>query len=151
MSRTLIAGLLMVAMLSEAPLALSQERDHRPPPGMQGPPPSQAYGQGYGQGRGQWDGPPPRGWDQRRWQGRQDYLRGHPDRRDDHSDAIITGMLGFALGAAIAGSQEDQTYARGQMSNRRWQNYCSHKYRSFDRRSGTYLANDGLRYYCRMR
>lgn len=147
MSRTLITGLLMVVLLSEAPLVLAQERDHRPPPGMQGRHPSQAYDQP----RGQWDGPPPSGWDHRRWQSRQDYLRSHPDRRNDHSEAIITGMLGFALGAAIAGSQDDQRYARRQMNNRRWVNYCSRKYRSFDRRSGTYLANDGLRYYCRMR
>jgi hypothetical protein len=146
MSRKLIAGLLMVALLGEAPIALSQGRDHRPPPGMQGPP----HDRDYGRPGGRWDGPPPRGWDHRRWQNRQSYLRNHPDRRDDHSDAVITGMLGFALGAAIAGSQDDQRYARGQMSNRRWMNYCSRRYRSFDRRSGTYLANDGLRYYCRM-
>lgn len=147
MSRTLITGLLMVALLSPAPLALSQERDHRPPPGMQGPPPGQAYDQP----RGQWDGPPPSGWDNRRWQNHQDYLRNHPDRRDNYSVETTRGMMGFAFGTAIAGSQDDQRYARRQMNNRRWQNYCSRRYRSFDRRSGTYLANDGLRYYCRMR
>jgi hypothetical protein len=146
MSRILIIGLISIVLVAESSLASAQDRDHRAPPGMQGPPPGHGYGQQYGR----WDGPPPHGWTRQRWQSRQIYLRRHPDRRDDHSDAIITGMLGFALGAAIAGSQNDQTYARSRMGDRDWVNYCSRRYRSFDRRSGTYLAYDGLRYYCRM-
>ena len=146
MSRTLIIGLMSSVLIAESPLASAQERDHRPPPGMQGPPSEH----GYGRQGGRWDGPRPRGWTQQRWQSRQIYLRRHPDRRHDNSDAIITGMLGFALGAAIAGNQNDQAYARSRMGDGDWVSYCSRRYRSFDRRSGTYLAYDGLRYYCRM-
>ena len=146
MSRTVIIGLLAIVLMGESSVASAQDRDHRPPPGMQGPPSGHAYER---QAR-RWDGQRPQGWTRQRWQGRQNYVRNHPDRRDDHSDAIITGMLGFALGAAIAGSQNDQTYARSRMGDRDWVNYCSRRYRSFDRRSGTYLAYDGLRYYCRM-
>jgi hypothetical protein len=160
MSRTLVIGIVMVVLISEAPLALAQMHEQRPapdrhyqaPPERSGPGPNvhqeQRQHQGY---QGRWDGPAPQGWDQQRWRDRQSYLRRYPDHRDDHSDAIITGLLGFALGAAIAGSEQDQRWAHSNLHNRRWLDRCARHHRSFDPRSGTYLGRDGLRYYCRRR
>jgi hypothetical protein len=92
--------------------------------------------------------PPPPGWDDRQWNYRQDYVRRHRDRRDDHSDAIIAGVLGFALGAAIAGSQQDKARVQPRLNDPDWIAYCARKYRSFDPQTGTYLSYDGLRRYC---
>lgn len=75
----------------------------------------------------------------------QDYQRrrGH---RDDDSTALIAGILGFALGAAIVGSAQQADHA--QSADRSWDTYCARKYRSYDPRSRTYLGYDGLRHYC---
>lgn len=93
--------------------------------------------------------PPPPGWNQRQWDYRQRYVYRYPERRDDHSDAIIAGVLGFVLGAAIAGSQQEQQAVRSRLEDPNWIAYCARKYRSFDPNSGTYLGYDGLRHYCR--
>jgi hypothetical protein len=58
-------------------------------------------------------------------------------------------VLGFVLGAAIAGNSNDRAYANNRHNNRSWNNACSRRYRSFDRNSGTYLGYDGYRHYCR--
>jgi hypothetical protein len=80
------------------------------------------------------------------------------DRGGDHGDrgghnnngnAVAAGALGFVLGAAIADSQQHRDYAQQHMHDRRWMNSCRSRYRSFDPGSGTYLGNDGRRYYCR--
>jgi hypothetical protein len=99
---------------------------------------------------------PPPGWDQQTWRYRQQYERRHPDqrrdwhRKDDNSGAaVVAGILGFVLGAAIAGSQQDQERAHTKLSDKEWVSYCARKYRSFDANSGTYFGNDGLRHYCK--
>jgi hypothetical protein len=66
--------------------------------------------------------------------------------------------LGALAGAAIANSQPAPGYygyGGGPPACRNiygadpnWVNYCASKYRSFDPRSGTYLASDGYRYPC---
>ena len=132
MRKPLLAGVLVLALVVEAPVAALAQAPHRSPVDSRRP------------GR-----PPPAGWDQRQWDYRQDYVRRHRDRRDDHSDAIIAGLLGFALGAAIAGSQQDKERVQPRLSDPDWIAYCARKYRSFDPRSGTYLGVDGLRRYCR--
>jgi len=70
-------------------------------------------------------------------------------RRNDDGAAIAAGVLGFALGAAIAGSANDRDYYRSRRSDRAWLASCSSRYRSFDPASGTYLGFDGYRHYCR--
>jgi hypothetical protein len=55
---------------------------------------------------------------------------------------LLGGMAGLAVGGATAPYRYEQDN-RGE-----WLAYCSAKYRSFDPGSGTFLANDGNRYYC---
>jgi len=98
---------------------------------------------------------PPPGWDQQNWRYRQQYEQRHPgqrrdwNRQDDNSGAMVAGILGFVLGAAIAGSQQDQARAHTRLSDKQWVASCARKYRSFDASSGTYFGSDGLRHYCR--
>jgi hypothetical protein len=73
---------------------------------------------------------------------------------------VVGGLaLGALAGAAIANSQPAPGYhgaygGPGQPvgnvygADPNWVNYCASKYRSFDPRSGTYLASDGYRYPC---
>jgi hypothetical protein len=98
---------------------------------------------------GRWVGPDE--WQRRsserdRWA--QNYQRrGNRDRRDSNdSSALIAGIIGFALGAAIVGSQQQAEHAR--TADQSWDSYCAKKYRSYDRRSRTYLGTDGVRHYC---
>ena len=69
--------------------------------------------------------------------------------RDNSGNAAVGAILGFALGAAIAGSQQDRDYYNSHNSDRGWVGRCRSAYRSFDPRTGTYMANDGYRHYCR--
>ncbi len=89
--------------------------------------------------------------DRRYWDRR--YGRGYFDRhfrgyRRDTGAALAAGFLGFVLGAAIAGSANQQAYARAHLSQREWIAECARRYRSFDAGSGTYLGYDGYRHYC---
>jgi len=61
--------------------------------------------------------------------------------------AIVGGILGFALGAAIAGSQDDHDYYMRHRYDRSWRRRCS-GLPGFDWRSGTYMGRDGYRHYC---
>lgn len=63
----------------------------------------------------------------------------------DGSD-LLSGIIGFALGAAIVGSQQQVQHA--QTANDSWDRQCEAKYRSYDRNSRTYLGYDGNRHYC---
>jgi len=76
-----------------------------------------------------------------RWARNYQRRRGHDD-----SSAVIAGILGFALGAAIVGSQQQAEHAR--TADQSWDARCAKKYRSYDRHSRTYLGHDGLRHYC---
>lgn len=77
----------------------------------------------------------------------RDYERRRGRRDNDNSSAIVAGILGFALGAAIVGSAKQAEHAR--TADEKWDDYCARKYRSYDRRSRTYMGNDGLRHYCK--
>lgn len=65
---------------------------------------------------------------------------------DDNSSALVAGIIGFALGAAIVGSQQQAERAR--TADESHDAYCAKKYRSYDRGSRTYLGFDGVRHYC---
>ncbi|MGE0044854.1 MAG: BA14K family protein [Hyphomonadaceae bacterium] len=62
---------------------------------------------------------------------------------------IVGAILGFALGAAVVDSQQQQEYAEGRLNDPAWIAYCARRYRSFDPYTGTFLGIDGLRHYCR--
>jgi hypothetical protein len=84
-----------------------------------------------------------------RHQGHGYYDRNYRNTRRDDGSAIAAGFLGFVLGAAIAGSGNDRTYATSRLNDQSWTSNCARRYRSFDAHSGTYLGNDGYRHYCR--
>ena len=142
----MIAALMLATSLASTPaMAQPHGHDQGPPPRheLAPPPPPDA----------QWDrrGPPP-GWQDQQWEYRQRYLRRHHHRDDDHDATVglIAGViLGFALGAAVADSQERQSYAQSHMDDQAWMESCRRRYRSFDPDTGTYLGYDGLRHYCR--
>lgn len=72
-------------------------------------------------------------------------------RRNDDTGALIAGaILGFVLGAAITGSQNDYDHYYARRDDRDWRARCQARYRSFDWNSGTYLSRDGYRRYCRL-
>lgn len=140
----LVVGSLFAATLSDASLAQPRPYDNRDRQQQY----QQQSGQYYYNGR----------WvDQNEWQRHsserdrwaRNYQRRHGDRRDDHDNtgtALVAGILGFALGAAIVGSQQQAEKAR--TADQSWDSYCARKYRSYDRHSRTYLGVDGLRHYC---
>jgi hypothetical protein len=76
---------------------------------------------------------------------RDDWRR---DRRGNDGDALAAGIIGFALGAAIVGSQNESQYTYERRDDRRHRAACTRTYRSYDWRSNTYLGPDGYRHYC---
>ncbi len=134
----LLVGCMVAAMAPQGSMAQPGPYGH---PGRQ-PPPSQQGGQYYYNGR----------WvDQNEWQrhgAERDRWAQRYQQRKPHSDstALVAGILGFALGAAIVGSQQQAAKAR--TADQSWDAYCAKKYRSYDRHSRTYLGADGLRHYC---
>ena len=76
--------------------------------------------------------------------------------RNDHYEeqdattgaAIAGGIIGFALGAAIAGSNSDRDHYYSHRDDRDWQNRCRATFPDFDPRTGTYVGPDGYRHYC---
>jgi len=73
---------------------------------------------------------------------------GRYEDQDAGGAAIAGGILGFMLGAAIAGSSSDRDYYNAHRNDRDWRNRCSTAYPGFDYRNGTYLGPDGYRHYC---
>lgn len=67
---------------------------------------------------------------------------------DDPGAAIAGGILGFALGAAIAGADSDRDYYLSHRRDRGWRARCRAAYPGFDWNSGTYVGPDGYRHYC---
>lgn len=75
--------------------------------------------------------------------------------------AILGGIIGFGLGAAIASQPRyyapapryyrtaPRYYGRYRPFTRAWYRYCAAKYRSFDPRSGTFQPYHGPRRLCR--
>lgn len=57
----------------------------------------------------------------------------------------IAALVGGLAGLPFAGAPVP---LRAEQRNPEWLAYCFSKYRSFDERTGTFLANDGNRYYC---
>ena len=88
------------------------------------------------------------------------YGRGYGYRRGYGGGALAAGVVGGLAVGALAGSQPAYGSGYGYYggpaqpvgniygADPNWVNYCASKYRSFDPRSGTYLASDGYRYPC---
>ncbi|MBL8543085.1 MAG: BA14K family protein [Hyphomonadaceae bacterium] len=153
-----LAALMFSTSLTAAPAYAQRRREEPPPPytyweGRRDPPPGHDF-RPREQQNDRWDNrqQPPPNWDRNEWELRQRWLRQHGRDDDDHDSAagLIVGMiLGFALGAAVVDSQEQQTYATSRLNDPGWIAYCARRYSSFDPYTGTYLGNDGLRHYCR--
>ena len=151
------AALFLAASLTAAP-AYAQRRDNPPPPyeywqNRRDPPPGHEFRRPE-EPRQSWDDrrSPPPNWNRQEWELRQRWLRnhGHDDHDDNSAAGLILGViLGFALGAAVVDSQEQQNYATSRLNDPGWIAYCARRYRSFDPYTGTFLGNDGLRHYCR--
>lgn len=87
-------------------------------------------------------------------------------RRHHHhnNDAVAAGILGLALGAIIVGTAQNNyarrnTYVRrdyyagdGYARDARWEHIrrCEARYRSYDRRTDTFIGRDGREYYCNL-
>ena len=72
----------------------------------------------------------------------------HYEEQDATGAAIAGGIIGFALGAAIAGSNSDRDHYNSHRNDRDWQSRCRASYPNFDPRTGTYAGQDGYRHYC---
>ena len=80
----------------------------------------------------------------------RDYDRGYYDdrryrerRRNNDAEIAVAAIVGLALGAALASSSRGSSVS----SHAR---RCEQRYRSYDRRTDTYVGRDGRRYYCRL-
>ena len=86
-------------------------------------------------GRGHWRGN--RHWARRHWRHRHwGYHRWHGD---NWGPAVGAGIAGLFLGGALAA----QAQASGDAID-----WCDRRYRSYDRRTQTYLGYDGYRHSC---
>ena len=72
----------------------------------------------------------------------------HYESQDSTGAAIAGGIIGFILGAAIAGSNSDRDYYNTHRNDRDWRSRCHAAHPGFDERTGTYLGQDGYRHYC---
>jgi hypothetical protein len=110
------------------------------------------YRHGHRSHRGDWVGKKSRGgrhsYNHRRY--RHGHYRGHRHyyyrhgHRYYYNDGYYGGaaIVGLAAGAIIAGAASTNYNT--------WVARCEARYRSFDRRSGTYLGYDGYRHPCRL-
>lgn len=73
---------------------------------------------------------------------------GHYEDQDATGAAIAGGIIGFVLGAVVAGSISDREYYDAHKNDRDWRDRCSANHPGFDWRTGTYLGSDGYRHYC---
>jgi hypothetical protein len=76
----------------------------------------------------------------------QNYQRRRGNHGGDNTSALLGGIIGFALGAAIVGSQQQAERAR--TADQSYDAVCARKYRTYDRNSRTYMGFDGARHYC---
>ena len=161
---SLIAGDIATAQPRPYGQAWGQQVQPPPPPrdgGPRGPDRRDEYRDGHHDGRGDQGGPRAQTYyyngrwvdadewgrhsaERDRWA--QNYQRRRGDHDRDNSSALIAGIIGFALGAAIVGSQDQAEHAR--TADKSWDSRCARRYRSYDPRSRTYLGYDGVRRYC---
>jgi hypothetical protein len=83
-------------------------------------------------------------------QSRRSYVwRGdHYEDQNSAGAAAAAGIIGFILGAAIAGSNSDRDAYNAHKNDRDWHARCASAHRGYDSHSGTYPGPDGYRRYC---
>ena len=144
MTRKLIAATAVLALL------ISNTAIAQPYPG--GPHPGARYEDGRGRngcfGGERYNDCRERLRAERRSQRHYVYRDGHYEDRDASGAAVAAGILGFILGAAVAGSTHDRDYYQAHRNDGDWRSRCRAAYRGFDARTGTYLGRDGYRHYC---
>lgn len=66
------------------------------------------------------------------------------------SAPVGPAAAGFIAGAVVAGAMPEQESGSYDLEpwSADWYQYCSHRYRSFDARTGTVLGSDGRRHFC---
>lgn len=133
--RKFVAALVGAATLASAAPAVAAPLEGRPLPDLQAVYPNEGYTQYYYR-RGYY------------------YPRPYYYRRHDNGAAVAAGVAGLAAGALIAGAIANQAQAQpaappppGTVSPS-VAAYCARKYRSYDPATGTFLANNGMRYVC---
>lgn len=72
----------------------------------------------------------------------------HYEDQDATGAAVAGGIIGFILGTAIAGSNDDRDYYNAHRNDRDWRDQCARSHPGFDARTGTYVGPDGFRRYC---
>jgi hypothetical protein len=72
----------------------------------------------------------------------------HYEDQDQAGAAIAGGVIGFILGAAIAGSNSDRDAYNAHKNDRDWHDRCARAHSGYDSRTGTYVGPDGYRRYC---
>jgi len=76
---------------------------------------------------------------------KRSHYRHYSHRRHNDGFPLVAGIVGLAIGAAVANSYSAPRYYGGSNSD-----YCARKYRSWDPYSQTYLGYDGRRHACRI-
>jgi len=137
--RKFVAALIGAATLASALPAGAETLPIRPLPDVQKAYPSESYAQYYYPRRGYY-----------RPYGRPYY---RPYYRRDNGAAVAAGVAGLAAGALIAGAIANQAQAQPAPPppgtvDPSVAAYCARKYRSYDPVTGTFLANNGMRYVC---
>jgi len=86
---------------------------------------------------------------ERRREERRYYNRnGRRYYRDSNGAEIFAGVIGgLAAGALIAGAAANAAQQRA-VADADAVEYCESRFRSYDRRTGTYVGYDGVRRYC---
>jgi hypothetical protein len=84
---------------------------------------------------------------------------GHRHHHYWGGNAAAAGVVGFAAGAIVGGALAQPRYYYAPAPrpvrvglrpwSRKWYEYCSARYRSFDARTGTFVGYDGRRHFCR--
>ncbi len=72
----------------------------------------------------------------------------HYESDDAAGAAVAGGIIGFIMGAAIAGSNSDRDYYNAHRNDRDWRDRCNASHPGFDSSTGTYAGPDGYRHYC---
>ena len=152
MRKALITASMAIATLSSS---FAGAQPMQGPPGQQGRhgPPGQQGRQGAQTARGCYPGEPARDCRQRlsverRTRHQYVWQNGRYEERDTTGRTVAAGIIGFILGAAIAGSNSDRDYYNAHRNDNGWRTRCRATYHSFNSSTGTYVGRDGYRHYC---
>ncbi len=133
--RNYVTALVGAAMLVTALPVQAASPQSRPVPQVDKAYPNESYAQYYRRGY-------------------RPYYRDRYYYRRDNGAAVAAGVAGLAAGALIAGAIANQAQAQPAAPpppgtvDPQMAAYCARKYRSYDPATGTFMANNGMRYVC---